>query len=56
MKEDYTDRLWKRKYVSEPDEDWFISKIFKSKKQIIPINEQRKIIETKKFYFGEYIP
>jgi len=53
---DYTVRLWNTKYVSEPDEDWFINKVFKTKRQILPISKQRKIIEKKKAYFWEYIP
>ena len=54
--EDYTSWLWNTKHISEPDEQWFIYKFFKSKKQILPINEQKKIIEMKKKYFWEYIP
>ena len=56
MKKDYTSRLWKTKHISEPDESWFIIKVFKSKRQILPIDKQREIIEKKKLYFWEYIP
>lgn len=53
---DYTKHLWNTKHISEPDEEWFISKVFKTKKQILPIDEQKRIIEKKKEYFWEYIP
>ena len=53
---DYTVRLWNTKYISSPDKDWFICKIFKTKRQALPIDEQTKIIEVKKQYFWEYIP
>lgn len=57
LKEDnYTTRLWNTKYISSPDEDWFVSKFFKTKAQQLPINEQRKIVEIKKEYLGKYIP
>ena len=56
MKEDYTIRLWNEKDVSEPDENWFICKVFKKKEQILPINQQIKILEWKKKYFWKYIP
>lgn len=52
----YIKNLWNTKHISEPDENWFISKVFKTRKQMLPIDEQRKIIEKKKEYFGEYIP
>ncbi len=54
--EDYTSRLWNTKHISEPDNEWFICKIFKTKRQILPIDEQKRIIEKKKNYFWEYIP
>lgn len=56
LKKGYMNRLWETKYISEPDENWFISKVFKNKKQILPIEEQKRIIEVKKKYFWEYIP
>ena len=56
IKGNYTNFLWNTKHISDPDEDWFISKIFKTKRQMLPIQEQRKIIEKKKQYFWEYIP
>lgn len=56
IEENYTSLLWNTKCISDPDEDWFISKIFKTKRQMLPIQEQRKIIEKKKQYFWEYIP
>ena len=48
--------LWETKYISGPDENWFISKVFKNKKKLLPIEEQKRIIEVKKQYFWEYIP
>ena len=54
--ENYTTYLWNTKHISEPDEEWFISKIFKTSRQILPIDEQREIIKTKMQYFWEYIP
>jgi len=54
--ENYTTYLWNTKHISEPDEEWFIYKIFKTRRQILPIDEQRKIIEKKMKYFWEYIP
>jgi len=56
LEADYTVKLWNTKHISEPDEYWFISKIFKTKKQTLPIEQQRKIIEMKKEYFWEYMP
>jgi len=53
---DYTKHLWNTKHISEPDEEWFVSKVFKTKRQILPIDEQKRIIEKKKEYFWEYIP
>ncbi len=53
---DYTKHLWNTKHISEPDEEWFISKVFKTRRQILPIDEQKRIIEKKKEYFWEYIP
>lgn len=55
IEEDYTTWLWATKHIYKLDE-WFIIKIFKTKRQILPIQEQRKIIEMKKKYFWEYIP
>jgi len=54
--ENYTKKLWYTKYITPPDEDWFIYKFFRTKKQQLPIEQQRKIIELKKRYFWEYIP
>ena len=54
--ENYTTYLWNTKHISEPDEEWFVRKVFKTKRQILPIDEQKKIIEKKKEYFWEYIP
>ena len=56
FEEDYTTRLWNTKYISSPDENWFICKIFKTRRQTLPIEEQRRIIEIKNRYFWEYIP
>lgn len=53
---DDTSRLWNTKHISGPDKYWFVTKRFKTKWQILPIDEQRKIIEKKKLYFWEYIP
>ena len=55
-KGDYTKHLWNTKYISKPDKDWFISKVFRTKRQLLPIQQQRLIIEKKKQYFWEYIP
>ena len=54
--ENYTTHLWNSKTISEPDEEWFISKVFKTKRQILPIDKQREIIRKKEKYFWEYIP
>lgn len=56
IREDYTTRLWNTKYISEPDKDWFIQKLFKTRAHSIPIERQRKLLEMKKMYFWEYIP
>lgn len=56
LEDNYTTRLWNTKYISSPDKEWFISKFFKTKKQQLPIEEQRRIIELKKEYLWEYIP
>ena len=52
----YNEWIWNTKHISAPDEDWFIVKKFKTKRQILPIQEQRNIIESKMEYFWEYIP
>lgn len=52
----YTPRLWNTKHISEPDSEWYISKFFKTKKQMLPIQRQREIIGKKYQYFWEYIP
>ena len=52
----YTKKLWYTKYITDPDEDWYISKFFKTKKQQLPIEKQREIIRLKKEYLWEYIP
>ena len=54
--DNYTTRLWNTKHISEPDSYWYISKFFKTKKQMLTIEQQRKIIEWKMKYIGEYIP
>jgi len=54
--ENYTTHLWNSKTISEPDEEWFISKVFKTKRQILPIDKQREIIKKKEKYFWKYIP
>ena len=56
LEDNYTTRLWYTKYITTPDEEWFISKFFKTKKQQLPIEQQREIIKSKKEYFWEYIP
>lgn len=56
IQQDYDTYLWNSKDISSPDENWFICKIFKTRKQMLPIEEQKKIIETKKKYFWAYIP
>lgn len=54
--DNYTTRIWYTKYITDPDKYWYISKFFKTKKQQLPIEKQRKIIELKKEYLWEYIP
>lgn len=54
--DNYTTRLWYTKYITPPDEDWFISKFFKTKKQQLPIEQQKEIIKSKQEYFWKYIP
>lgn len=54
--DNYTTRLWNTKHVSEPDTEWYISKIFKTRRQMLPLNQQRILIAKKMQYFGEYIP
>lgn len=56
LENNYINNFWATKYVWSPDIDGFISKIFKTKKQILPIDDQRKLLEKKKVYFWEYIP
>ena len=56
LENNYINNLWATKYVWSPDMDGFICKIFKTKKQILPVDEQRKLLEKKKVYFWEYIP
>lgn len=56
LENNYINNLWATKYVWSPDMDGFICKIFKTKKQILPVDEQRKLLENKKVYFWEYIP
>ena len=53
---DFITRLWETKYVSDPDENWFISKVFKTREQSLPIEEQKRLLDLKKIYFWEYIP
>lgn len=54
--DNYTNRLWNTKRISEPDEDWYISKFFRTKKQMLPLSQQRALIAKKLRYFWEYIP
>ena len=56
VQQDYTTWLWNTKRITFPDKDGFVLKYFKTKEQSIPIEDQRKIIESKKRYFWEYIP
>ena len=56
LEENYTNRLWNTKHITAPDEDWFICKFFKTKKQQLPMQEQLEVIESKKKYFWEYMP
>lgn len=56
LEDNYSDKLWATKYVGLPDSNGFISKVFKTKKQALPIQKQREIIWKKKQYFWEYIP
>ena len=56
LEENCAANLWATKYVWTIDEAWYISKIFKTKRQTLPIEQQRKIIEMKKKYMWEYIP
>lgn len=51
-----TPSLWSTKYILTSDEEWVVIKSFKDKWHVIPIDEQRKILEKKKEYFWEYIP
>ncbi len=52
----YSEWIWTTKHITGPDESWFISKYFKTKDLILPIEEQKRIIEKKRQYFWEYIP
>lgn len=54
--DNYTTRLGNNKYISEPNSEWYIFKYFKTKEQILPIDQQRKLIAGKMEYFWEYIP
>ena len=54
--DNYTNRLWNTKHISEPDTEWYISKFFKTKQQMLPIDQQNEVIAKKIQYFGEYIP
>lgn len=54
--ENYTTRWWNTKHISEPDESWYILKFFKTKKQMLPIDEQRILLNKKMQYLGAYIP
>ena len=56
INQDFITRLWETKYVSDPDENWFISKVFKTREQSLPIEEQKRLLDLKKIYFWEYIP
>lgn len=56
FQEEYINRLWETKYISEPDESWFITKVFKTRDLMLPMEEQKRLLELKKKYFGEYIP
>ena len=56
FEEDYINRLWETKYISEPDESWFVTKVFKTRDLMLPMEEQRRLLELKKKYFWEYIP
>ena len=55
-RDNYTTRLGNNKYISEPNSEWYIFKFFKTKEQILPIDQQRKLIASKMEYFGKYIP
>ena len=52
----YTEWIWSSKHISQPDKDWFIVKVFRTKQQSLPILEQKKLLRLKEQYFWEYIP
>lgn len=54
--EEYSKWIWATKHITEPDECWYICKFFKTKKLMLPLDEQRRMLEKKKQYFWEYIP
>ena len=54
--DNYTTRIWNTKHISEPDSEWYIIKVFKTRRQMLPIDQQRDLIAKKMQYFGEYIP
>ena len=56
LESNYITNLWATKYVWSPDAEGFICKVFKTRKQSLPIEEQKKLLEMKKIYFWEYIP
>jgi hypothetical protein len=55
--DEYT-RSWVTKYITEPDEQWYIFKYFKNDWIHIPYSfeQQNNIIEKKKQYFWKFIP
>ena len=55
IEEDYTTWLWNTKHIYKVGECYII-KVFKAERKIIPIQEQRRVLEIKKRYFWEYIP
>lgn len=46
----------REKQVSPPDDSGYIIKSFKAWQPLFSYDEQKKILNTKKQYFGEYIP
>ena len=56
--DNYTLRAWCTKDITEPDEQWYIFKIFKIDwiHKPYPFEKQNSIIEKKKQYFWKFIP
>jgi len=48
---------WRYKNVSNPDSEWYVTKVFKEPRDIqMPYEDQKRLLKKKIAYFWQYIP